>query len=104
MTDKVLDGNADCDNSVEHPHGGGNHQHIGHASTARRDAPPGQKVGLIAVRRTGRLRGQAAATVAKADNSIFKFSSMNETLLILRLQHKNLLKLLCCCIGRTGKL
>ncbi len=31
-------------NPVEHPHGGGNHQHIGHASTVRRDAPPGQKV------------------------------------------------------------
>jgi len=44
-------------NPVEHPHGGGNHQHIGHASTVRRDAPPGQKVGLIAARRTGRLRG-----------------------------------------------
>ena len=46
-------------NPVEHPHGGGNHQHIGHASTTRRDAPPGQKVGLIAARRTGRLRGKA---------------------------------------------
>ena len=44
-------------NPVEHPHGGGNHQHIGHASTVRRDAPPGKKVGLIAARRTGRLRG-----------------------------------------------
>lgn len=44
-------------NPVEHPHGGGNHQHIGHASTVRRSAPPGQKVGLIAARRTGRLRG-----------------------------------------------
>ena len=44
-------------NPVEHPHGGGNHQHIGHASTVRRDAPPGQKVGLIAARRTGRLKG-----------------------------------------------
>eukprot|EP01023_Acetabularia_acetabulum_P061357 TRINITY_DN740_c1_g1_i1.p1 TRINITY_DN740_c1_g1~~TRINITY_DN740_c1_g1_i1.p1 ORF type:complete len:258 (+),score=58.01 TRINITY_DN740_c1_g1_i1:104-877(+) len=47
-------------NPVEHPHGGGNHQHIGHASTVRRSAPPGQKVGLIAARRTGRLRGTAA--------------------------------------------
>jgi len=44
-------------NPVDHPHGGGNHQHIGHASTVRRDAPAGQKVGLIAARRTGRLRG-----------------------------------------------
>jgi large subunit ribosomal protein L8e len=56
-------------NPVEHPHGGGNHQHIGHASTVRRDAPPGQKVGLIAARRTGRLRGQAAASAAKADKA-----------------------------------
>lgn len=44
-------------NPVEHPHGGGNHQHIGHASTVSRFAPPGQKVGLIAARRTGLLRG-----------------------------------------------
>lgn len=44
-------------NPVEHPHGGGNHQHIGHASTIRRDRPTGAKVGLIAARRTGRQRG-----------------------------------------------
>lgn len=44
-------------NPVDHPHGGGNHQHIGHPSTVKRDAPPGKKVGLIAARRTGRLRG-----------------------------------------------
>lgn len=44
-------------NPVEHPHGGGNHQHIGHATTVSRNAPPGAKVGLIAARRTGRLRG-----------------------------------------------
>ena len=44
-------------NPVDHPHGGGNHQHIGHASTVSRFAPPGQKVGLIAARRTGLLRG-----------------------------------------------
>jgi large subunit ribosomal protein L8e len=35
-------------NPVDHPHGGGNHQHIGHPSTVRRDAPAGKKVGLIA--------------------------------------------------------
>lgn len=44
-------------NPVEHPFGGGNHQHIGHPSTANRLASAGQKVGLIAARRTGRLRG-----------------------------------------------
>ncbi|CAC27016.1 60S ribosomal protein L8 [Guillardia theta] len=44
-------------NPVDHPHGGGNHQHIGHPSTIKKDAPPGKKVGLIGARRTGRLRG-----------------------------------------------
>lgn len=44
-------------NPVDHPHGGGNHQHIGHPATVKRGAPPGQKVGLIAARRTGRVRG-----------------------------------------------
>uniref|UniRef100_A0A7S3FZE4 60S ribosomal protein L8 n=1 Tax=Palpitomonas bilix TaxID=652834 RepID=A0A7S3FZE4_9EUKA len=53
-------------NPVEHPHGGGNHQHIGHASTANRACPPGQKAGLIAARRTGRLRGQKAVAAAAA--------------------------------------
>ncbi|XP_063966945.1 large ribosomal subunit protein uL2-like isoform X2 [Lytechinus pictus] len=44
-------------NPVDHPHGGGNHQHIGTPSTVRRDTSAGRKVGLIAARRTGRLRG-----------------------------------------------
>jgi len=44
-------------NPVDHPHGGGNHQHLGKPSTVRRDCPPGQKCGLIAARRTGRIRG-----------------------------------------------
>ena len=44
-------------NPVEHPHGGGNHQHIGKASTIARDKSHGRKVGLIAARRTGRLTG-----------------------------------------------
>jgi len=48
-------------NPVEHPHGGGNHQHIGHSSTIRRDAPAGKKVGLIAARRTGLHRGRTGA-------------------------------------------
>lgn len=45
-------------NPCEHPHGGGNHQHIGHPSTVKRDSVPGQKVGLIAARRTGQVRGR----------------------------------------------
>jgi len=65
-------------NPVDHPHGGGNHQHIGKASTISRYASQGQKAGyillfpppththstdisslysLIAARRTGLLRG-----------------------------------------------
>merc|ERR1711964_153932 len=47
-------------NPVEHPHGGGNHQHVGHPTTVSRGAPPGQKCGLIAARRTGRLSGSKA--------------------------------------------
>jgi large subunit ribosomal protein L8e len=47
-------------NPVDHPHGGGAHQHIGKPSTVSRNARPGQKVGLIAARRTGRRRGIAA--------------------------------------------
>jgi len=54
-------------NPVDHPHGGGNHQHIGHPSTVRRDAPAGQKVGLIAARRTGRLRGGQKGGLEEAD-------------------------------------
>jgi len=52
-------------NPVEHPHGGGNHQHVGHPTTVRRDAPAGQKVGLIAARRTGILRGGRRGKVDK---------------------------------------
>lgn len=54
-------------NPVEHPHGGGNHQHIGKPSTVRRNCPPGRKVGLIAARRTGRLRGGKRGILSKHD-------------------------------------
>mmetsp|Transcript_14921 Transcript_14921/g.23614 ORF Transcript_14921/g.23614 Transcript_14921/m.23614 type:complete len:137 (+) Transcript_14921:378-788(+) len=40
-------------NPVDHPHGGGNHQHIGFPSTVSRRSVPGQKLGLISARRTG---------------------------------------------------
>ena len=33
-----------CMNPVDHPHGGGNHKHIGKPSTVSRFVPPGQKV------------------------------------------------------------
>ena len=34
---------------VEHPHGGGNHQHIGMASTVRRDTSAGRKVSTFVI-------------------------------------------------------
>lgn len=34
-------------NPVEHPHGGGNHQHIGKASTVKRGTSAGRKVNII---------------------------------------------------------
>ncbi|MBW0524441.1 hypothetical protein O181_064156 [Austropuccinia psidii MF-1] len=54
-------------NPVDHPHGGGNHQHIGHASTVRRDAVSGQKCGLIAARRTGRAKYQLTTMLMPSD-------------------------------------
>jgi len=44
-------------NPVDHPHGGGNQQHMGKPGTVRRDRPAGSKSGQIAARRTGRVRG-----------------------------------------------
>ncbi|MCK5258949.1 MAG: 50S ribosomal protein L2, partial [Thermoplasmatales archaeon] len=41
-------------NPVDHPHGGGGHQHVGKPYTVSRGAPPGRKVGSIAAKRTGR--------------------------------------------------
>ncbi len=34
-------------NAVNHPHGGGNHQHVGRPSTVGRNTPPGRKVGRL---------------------------------------------------------
>ena len=41
-------------NPVAHPHGGGCHRRPGKPTTVPRTAPPGQKVGHIAARKTGR--------------------------------------------------
>ncbi|MBC7081558.1 MAG: 50S ribosomal protein L2 [Thermoplasmatales archaeon] len=41
-------------NPVNHPHGGGSHQHVGRPKTVSRGAPPGRKVGSISARRTGK--------------------------------------------------
>ncbi len=40
--------------AVNHPHGGGGHQHVGKPYTVKRGASPGRKVGSIAAKRTGR--------------------------------------------------
>ncbi|MEM0158021.1 MAG: 50S ribosomal protein L2 [Thermoplasmataceae archaeon] len=38
-------------NAINHPHGGGNHQHIGRPSTVGRGTPPGRKVGRLSPKR-----------------------------------------------------
>jgi large subunit ribosomal protein L2 len=43
-------------NVIDHPFGGGGHQHPGHPKTVARGASPGQKVGSVAARRTGYRR------------------------------------------------
>lgn len=43
-------------NAVSHPHGGGSHQSPSFPTTVSRNAPPGQKVGHIAARTTGRRK------------------------------------------------
>ncbi len=44
-------------NPVDHPHGGGNQQHMGKPGTVGRLVSAGAKSGQIAARRTGRLKG-----------------------------------------------
>ena len=51
-------------NPVEHPHGGGNHQHIGHPSTVSRRKSAGRSVGLISARRSGKLRGTRGSRIS----------------------------------------
>lgn len=41
-------------NAVDHPFGSGRGRHAGRPKTVSRDAPPGQKIGLISARRTGK--------------------------------------------------
>jgi large subunit ribosomal protein L8e len=56
-------------NPVDHPHGGGNQQHMGKPGTVRRDVPAGAKSGQISARRTGRVRGFFVLTRHKQVNS-----------------------------------
>ena len=63
-------------NPVEHPHGGGNHQHVGHATTVKRDSPAGKKVGLIAAQegqaesRVDRTRTRSKGRVVRYECSV----------------------------------
>lgn len=41
-------------NPVDHPHGGGSHQHVGRPSTVSRNASPGRKVGRLSPRKKRR--------------------------------------------------
>ena len=41
-------------NVIDHPFGGGGHQHPGRPKTVSRGTSPGRKVGHVAARRTGR--------------------------------------------------
>ncbi len=43
-------------NPVDHPHGGGAHQHVGRPSTVSAGAPPGRKVGRLSPKRKRRKR------------------------------------------------
>ncbi len=45
---------ASARNPVDHPFGGGGHQHLGKSQTVSHNAPPGRKVGSIAARSMGR--------------------------------------------------
>jgi len=41
-------------NAVDHPFGGSKSSHKGRPTTARKNAPPGRKVGMVRARKTGR--------------------------------------------------
>jgi large subunit ribosomal protein L2 len=45
-------------NPVDHPHGGGAHQHVGKPTTVSRHSRPGRKVGSFAAKRTGKRTGK----------------------------------------------
>jgi hypothetical protein len=70
-------------NPVDHPHGGGNHQHIGKASTISRFAPPGQKAGLIAARRSEYSMSRKASAKQKLMNHTPLFSLFQPVLFVV---------------------
>jgi large subunit ribosomal protein L2 len=46
---------------VNHPHGGGGHQHVGKPSTVSRHAPPGQKVGRMSPKKKNKNKKRKGA-------------------------------------------
>lgn len=57
-------------NPVEHPHGGGNHQHIGKPTCVARILAPGKKAqGHVAARQTGRNNGRKKVQIAKKSSA-----------------------------------
>lgn len=47
-------------NAVTHPHGGGDHQHVGVPSTVSAHAPPGRKVGRLSSKKTRKKKKKEA--------------------------------------------
>ncbi|MCD6383071.1 MAG: 50S ribosomal protein L2 [Thermoplasmata archaeon] len=43
-------------NPVNHPHGGGSHQHVGRPSSVSKNAPPGRKVGRLPPKKKGKKK------------------------------------------------
>ncbi|HDD59887.1 MAG: 50S ribosomal protein L2 [Thermoplasmata archaeon] len=43
-------------NPVNHPHGGGSHQHVGRPNTISRNAPPGRKVGRLSPKKKSKKK------------------------------------------------
>jgi large subunit ribosomal protein L2 len=56
-------------NPVNHPHGGGAHQHIGRHSTVKKGAWPGRKVGRIAPRKKRRMATTGPVISAAGEDS-----------------------------------
>lgn len=46
-------------NAVSHPHGGGDHQHVGVGSTVSANAPPGRKVGRLSSKKKKKNKKEA---------------------------------------------
>ena len=70
---------------VEHLHGGGNHQHIGHPSTVKRNTPAGRKVGLQQGEQGGYVEARQANLVERRINGLWIVCVMHSVLLVFAL-------------------